>query len=569
VRLALILALLASPALAGGYDYGTTWLGLLPVPAPPAPGSGVRLYADQTTGELSLISSNGLARAIGAQSSETDVASKATAGAGTSVSPWTGWDTAITWSAFTRYRFRSGHYSYATSPNFLKAGIELMGEAGTYLKHTGTGNAFVMDAGATPGSTWVQSVRVEGLIVLGNYAASPGTATASVGTATVTGTGTNWLTSVAVGDSITFNAGGMSAESHLVTQVDSNTSLTVDATWRANRSGSVTIGKTTNGFYLRGVRNGTFAHLAAHDVGNAGLWTEACVTNVMTSFRITYHEPTQSTGYNVRPQYGIVTTGRGADYSTIWSFIDPIVEGVQTTGLWFKADSYGNTVIGGTSEGHVGIAIGADLDGSLNTLIGTDIEANASTNDVEIRGTTNRLINVLSDQTVSLLAGQRHAIQGGTYQNLSIANNVDAAEVSLADIKGTFTNSSLSTIRFGNSANNTPNPQGAIGNVLPKVNPLTISAGALATNAQTANVLTVSVAGNFTLSNPTNPTNGQTLTWRFSSSSNHTIAYGNQFASLTGQALPAAFQAGSTTAYLTAIYDSSIPRWHVLQAAGF
>jgi hypothetical protein len=93
-----------------------------------------------------------------------DVANAATGGSGTLADPWTGWDTAITWAANTQYRFRTGYYSYATSPNFLLAGISLIGEEGAILKHTGSGNAFVMDAGAT----WLSAARVENLIIQGN-----------------------------------------------------------------------------------------------------------------------------------------------------------------------------------------------------------------------------------------------------------------------------------------------------------------------------------------------------------------------------------------------------------------
>jgi hypothetical protein len=489
-----------------------------------------------------------------------DVQSRATSGSGTSSSPWVGWDSG-TWEEFTRYKFRKGYYSFATSPNYLQPGIELIGEAGVYLKHTGTGNAFVMDAGP---SAWIQSVRVESLIVLGNYAASPGTATASIGAATVTGTGTNWLTSVAVGDSVTFTAGGMTAESHLVTEVGSNTGLTVDANWRTNKSGTLTIGKTTNGYYLRGVRNGTFKHLAAHDVGNAGLWTEACVTNTMENFRLTYHEPVTFTGFNVRSQYGIVTTA-GPEWSTIWSFIDPIIEGVQTAGIWFKADSYGNTVVGGTSEGHVGIAIGIDVDGSLNTFINTDVEANASANDFEIRGSSNRLINVLSDQTTNILAGNRHAIEGGTYKNITVGIGVDNAQISQATITGTLTDTSARTIRFGNNIDYTA----SMGTIVPRVHQIVAVAGTVSTDARLANVISVPVSAGITLANPTSMVNGQTVTWRFTSTDAHSLAWGNKFFSLTGQALPSAFKAGTSYAYVQALYNLTNDRWDVLQAAGF
>src|SRR3972149_4937166 len=40
-----------------------------------------------------------------------DVAAWATGGTGTYADPWTGWDTAITWSGGRRYVFRAGFFS--------------------------------------------------------------------------------------------------------------------------------------------------------------------------------------------------------------------------------------------------------------------------------------------------------------------------------------------------------------------------------------------------------------------------------------------------------------------------
>ena len=45
-----------------------------------------------------------------------DVSSVATAGNGSAASPWTGWDTVISWVGEQEYRFPGGVYAYATSP---------------------------------------------------------------------------------------------------------------------------------------------------------------------------------------------------------------------------------------------------------------------------------------------------------------------------------------------------------------------------------------------------------------------------------------------------------------------
>lgn len=70
-----------------------------------------------------------------------------TAGLGTRASPWTGWDTGITWTSHTQYDFLDGVYGYATSPNFGLDFLRLNGKAGTVLRHTGTGYAMLVDAG--------------------------------------------------------------------------------------------------------------------------------------------------------------------------------------------------------------------------------------------------------------------------------------------------------------------------------------------------------------------------------------------------------------------------------------
>lgn len=72
-----------------------------------------------------------------------------TGGAGTSASPWTGWATAITWTANTRYEFCAGWFGFTDSLNLSLQGIKLIGagQHATYLVHTGTGKAIYLDNG--------------------------------------------------------------------------------------------------------------------------------------------------------------------------------------------------------------------------------------------------------------------------------------------------------------------------------------------------------------------------------------------------------------------------------------
>jgi hypothetical protein len=106
-----------------------------------------------------------------------DVATLALFGTGTSGSPWVGWDSAISWQPETEYFFRKGYYAYSISPNFLKTGIALRGEAGTVLQFNGIGNAVVFDNPGGSGhaySDWTMNVRMENFIIQGNSNATNG-----------------------------------------------------------------------------------------------------------------------------------------------------------------------------------------------------------------------------------------------------------------------------------------------------------------------------------------------------------------------------------------------------------
>ncbi|HUR21093.1 MAG TPA: hypothetical protein VMZ90_09820 [Vicinamibacterales bacterium] len=106
-----------------------------------------------------------------------EVSQFASGGNGSAENPWTGWDRAVTWSADTEYAFRSGHYAYSSSPNFLQPGIALTGEAGTVLRFNGVGNAVVFDnpgGQANAATNWTRNVRMENFIIQGNAGTTNG-----------------------------------------------------------------------------------------------------------------------------------------------------------------------------------------------------------------------------------------------------------------------------------------------------------------------------------------------------------------------------------------------------------
>jgi len=57
-------------------------------------------------------------------------------------------------------------YAYATSPNFARAGVNIVANRETIFKHTGSGNAFTIDGGLTGGG--FLSLRFENITVHGN-----------------------------------------------------------------------------------------------------------------------------------------------------------------------------------------------------------------------------------------------------------------------------------------------------------------------------------------------------------------------------------------------------------------
>lgn len=61
----------------------------------------------------------------------------------------------------------SGTYAYATSPNFARTCVNVIADRDTIFKHTGTGNAFILDGGASP-ATGIFGNRYDGIIVQGN-----------------------------------------------------------------------------------------------------------------------------------------------------------------------------------------------------------------------------------------------------------------------------------------------------------------------------------------------------------------------------------------------------------------
>lgn len=98
---------------------------------------------------------------------EVDVAAFATGGAGTSGSPWTGWDNR-TWNANTTYKFKSGWYAFSSTINFAAQDIEIVGEKGAILSFTGSGEAVQFVTANASNGTPTFNVKMRNIQVRGN-----------------------------------------------------------------------------------------------------------------------------------------------------------------------------------------------------------------------------------------------------------------------------------------------------------------------------------------------------------------------------------------------------------------
>jgi hypothetical protein len=100
---------------------------------------------------------------------------------------------------------------------------------------------------------------------------------------------------------------------------------------------------------------------------------------------------------------------------------------------------------------------------------------------------------------------------------------------------------------------------------LPTEVPLT-DAVTIAVDASLGQVFTVTLGGNRTLGNPTNPSPGQGIIIRVSqdATGGRTLAYGTAYAFSTSLPSPTLSTAANATDYLAFIYSASVSKWRFL-----
>jgi hypothetical protein len=97
--------------------------------------------------------------------------------------------------------------------------------------------------------------------------------------------------------------------------------------------------------------------------------------------------------------------------------------------------------------------------------------------------------------------------------------------------------------------------------------PVTLTdAATIATDASLGDYFRVTLAGNRTLGNPTNPTDGQKVIWELiqDATGSRTITLGSNFALGTSIAAVTLTTTASKTDFLGAIYNSTAGKWRVV-----
>lgn len=153
------------------------------------------------------------------------------------------------------------------------------------------------------------------------------------------------------------------------------------------------------------------------------------------------------------------------------------------------------------------------------------------------------------------------------------ASDIGAAASSHSHSASDITSGTIGTARLGSGTASSSTylrgdgqwatPAGGSGN--PTVVALSYSS-TLATDASSGSIFDVTLTGNVTLSNPTNPTNGQTLRWRIKqdATGGRTVTLGNKFA-LPGSVSSLEFStAANKMDILAATYHSSRDKWDVV-----
>ncbi len=196
----------------------------------------------------------------------------------------------------------------------------------------------------------------------------------------------------------------------------------------------------TYGVYLFNVAHIKFSNVNVVDVTLFGMDLNDCVLGLVTNF-------TCSVNQNIStflPATGL-RMGSPTDYSAAITIVNPIIEGVSGTGIWFDQCIF-SKVIGGTSEANsVGVRISANA--GYISLDSIDCEANSS-QDYIVSGGDTLFTNAISGSPVATsiyIDGNNTRFLGGqAYSVQNVGTRTEFHGFKL--IGGSFTDTGTNTI---------------------------------------------------------------------------------------------------------------------------
>jgi hypothetical protein len=234
--------------------------------------------------------------------------------------------------------------------------------------------------------------------------------------------------------------------------------------------------------------------------------------------------PSSSVGYKlVLWDSGVLSTtyGIGIDSNTVW---------FQSGGTQFQWYIQGSVL--GTLDNSGVLTLGNNSASASSVIL----NATGSSWYYNLQGGANRFA-----------AGYRNTTDVYTFTRWNGSAFIDTFSIGRLTGQATFANSIVQTVQTG-----------------------TVSSGLVATNAQDGNVFAVAATANFTLSNPTNPTDGQKITWRIrqDSTGGRTLTLGSAFRLKAGASAPVIATGVSKVSYLTAVYNVTDAKWDVVDFQG-
>lgn len=200
------------------------------------------------------------------------------------------------------------------------------------------------------------------------------------------------------------------------------------------------------------------------------------------------------------------------------------------------------TIIGGVGGSSGGS--GESFDQSLNTTDDVTFQSVSLPNSTQITvGSFDNMTGGASGISLHCAVGYELNWQGGRLRSVMLGDEAAVPQTIHLD----------SPVQFN-------------GGVLPRVVPLAYGA-TVNTDAGEGEIFDLTLTGNTTLANPTNPVDGQTIRWRIrqDGTGNRTVTLGNKFVIPSSATSPLPFStAANKTDVLAATYHAGRDKWDVV-----